>query len=346
MYVRRFQFGQALSFYLWGISALFAARGAVAGCEQSAALAGVNIAGAEFNGAQLPGILFKNYIYPSDAEMNYFAALGATAIRLPILWERVQPSLMGDLSAEELRHITAVVTSAKSRGLCVILDLHNYGAYRDKPLGSDAAPSAAFIDVWRKLGTQFNDASSTAFGLMNEPAKLPIALWASIAQQTVDALRAAHLNNLILVSGGAWSGVHDWFADKDGQSNASAFAHFHDAARKTVIEVHQYADANFSGTGRLCLAAEKFPAMFDNIAAWAKSNGKRLFLGEFGVPPDASCLNTLDTILAQLNNKEVWRGWTYWAAGQWWGDYPLSVEPKKGVDAPQTAILKKYWSKS
>jgi endoglucanase len=33
---------------------------------------------------------------------------------------------------------------------------------------------------------------------------------------------------------------------------------------------------------------------------------------------------------------------TYWAGGPWWGDYPLSVEPRGGKDRPQMKILTKY----
>lgn len=27
------------------------------------------------------------------------------------------------------------------------------------------------------------------------------------------------------------------------------------------------------------------------------------------------------------NNKEQWKGWVWWAAGPWWGDYMFSIEP-------------------
>ena len=40
--------------------------------------------------------------------------------------------------------------------------------------------------------------------------------------------------------------------------------------------------------------------------------------------------------------KENGIGGTYWAAGPWWGNYPLSVEPRNGQDRPQMAVLLKY----
>jgi hypothetical protein len=42
------------------------------------------------------------------------------------------------------------------------------------------------------------------------------------------------------------------------------------------------------------------------------------------------------------DNNDVWLGWTWWAAGPWWGEYMFTVEPKNGQDRPQMAILEKY----
>lgn len=316
---------------------------AQASCDRNIVLKGVNIAGAEFNGAQLPGVLYKDYIYPNKAEIEYFAALGATAIRLPFLWERIQPALYGDLAPAELQNIIATVALAKAQGLCVILDLHNYGNYRGNPVGSKQVPIKAFIDVWSRLAREFDDASTTAFGLMNEPSHLSVDEWAVAAQQTVNALRQQRAKNLIMVSGGRWSGVHDWFSAAGGVSNAQAFATFRDPEKRTLIEVHQYADSNFSGTGLECHAATNFKGMFDKITSWASTHGQRLFLGEFGVPANPQCLEALDAMLAHTQNKAVWRGWTYWAAGQWWGDYPLSIASVNGKEAAQMAVLKKYF---
>jgi len=51
---------------------------------------------------------------------------------------------------------------------------------------------------------------------------------------------------------------------------------------------------------------------------------------------------TLNTMLKGMDGPQ-WRGWTYWAAGRWWGNYPMSVQPKNGEDTPQMTVLKKYF---
>jgi endoglucanase len=42
-------------------------------------------------------------------------------------------------------------------------------------------------------------------------------------------------------------------------------------------------------------------------------------------------------------NRDVWIGWTYWAAGAWWPkDYFTSVQPLNGADRPQMNVLIKH----
>jgi endoglucanase len=328
---------------LCALAAALAAPLAAATCGHDVALKGVSLAGAEFNGNKLPGVLYKDYVYPKETEFDYFASVGANVIRLPFRWERIQPSLEGELDAAELHNLETTVAMAKSRGMCVILDVHNYGTYRGKAVGTTEVPVQAFINLWTQLAAKFSDTSAVVFGLMNEPFKLSTEQWAGTAQQTVDAIRKTGAGNLILVSGARWSGVHEWQKLKSGASNANAFAHFEDPLKRTWIEVHQYADPNYSGTGQTCVPAANFKKMFDNITRWAKANDQQLFLGEFGAPANRACLDALDAMLAQMEDESVWRGWTYWAAGSWMGRYPLSVQPKNGRDAPQMGILKRYF---
>lgn len=324
------------------VAAAFFAQGVQANCLQKGALKGVNLAGAEFNPAAMPGVVNRDYVYPSAEEFAYFSRQGMNTIRLPFLWERIQPRLYGALDSAELAQLKAAVEKAQAHKMCLILDLHSYGAYRGDPIGSKAVDVRAFMDVWEKLALTFPDPAHVALGLSNEPHTLPIAQWASIAQSTVNRLRTLNSRHWILVSGGRWSGVHEWHQAFDGGANASSFAGFNDPLRRTAIEVHQYADANFSGTGTTCLPPERFQTMFKAINEWAAQHHQQLFLGEFGTPSNASCLAALDAMLSHTTQSAVWRGWTYWAAGAWWGDYPLSVSPRNGAEAPQLAVLKKY----
>lgn len=343
MLTRRWRRLSRLVFLLGTLTATaLVAPAMAASCVGNIALKGVNLAGAEFNGKRLPGVLNKDYVYPDKAAFDHFAALGMNAVRLPVRWERLQPKLNGELDPAETGQISAAVASARANGMCIILDIHNYGLYHGDPVGSANVPLTAFVDLWQRLTSRFSDTDGVAFGLMNEPFKLPIEQWAGIAQLTVNAIRKAGAKHLLLVSGGRWSGVHDWHAPSGITSNGMAFAGFQDPLKRTLIEVHQYADRNYSGTGKTCVAVGDLTPMFDAISQWARANGQKLFLAEFGTPADPSCLAALDAMLAKTQDTQVWGGWTYWAAGKWWGAYPLSIEPRNGQDAAQTTVLKKY----
>jgi len=239
-----------------------------------------------------------------------------------------------------LQKIADTVEAARSQGVCLILDVHNYGQYRGQPIGSPGVPRAALIDLWLRLLATFKDPTNVAFGLMNEPAKLPVAAWAATAQETVNALRKNGAKHLILVPGGGWSGAHSWSAKDAGVSNADAFRSFHDPANNYMIEVHQYADANFSGTGNSCVDAARLSEVMASITQWAVSTRQRVFLGEFGVPANAQCLQALTAIVGGTKGSSAWGGWTYWAAGKWLGTYPFSIQPDSSGDKPQMAILK------
>ena len=318
------------------------ARDASAQCLGKAPLRGVNVSGAEFHSNRLPGVQNKDYVYPDPADFDYIRSIGANVIRLPFRWERIQPQLNGPLDPAQLRALNTTVQQASQRGLCVILDVHNYATYRGDKLGSDAVPESAFIDLWTRLAAAFPDPQKAAFDLMNEPAKIDIAQWAPIAQHTVDALRHAGADNLILVAGGRWSGAHDWM--KGDPSNAEAFADFKDPLHRTWLETHQYADPGFAGVKQACVDPARLKRVLASLTDWARQHHQKLFLGEFGVAPNDDCLAALDAMLSEVDDASVWRGWTYWAMGRWWGKYPMSIQPRNGQDAPQTAVLKKYFA--
>lgn len=333
-------------FLQWAFASLFlfaAVSGtANASCTDNDRLYGVNLAGAEYNAAQLPGVAFKDYVYPDPNEMHYFHSIGMNAFRLPVRWERLQPKPFAELDAGELHRIVDVVNLAHNLKSCVILDIHNFGEYYGKPLGSDAVPVAAFEDLWQRIFKAFPNTSDVAFDLMNEPNKMAVSDWAVIAQHTVNTLRKAGAKHLLLIEGGRWSGAHDWSEAQGGTSNADAFRAFHDPDDNYAIEVHQYPDVDYSGTGTSCIDADKLKGVMADIAHWGEVTGHRLFLGEFGAPASPRCLESLEAIVASTKRSPAWMGFAYWAAGRWWGDYPYSIEPNGNGDKPQLTVLRMY----
>jgi endoglucanase len=306
-------------------------------------LAGVNIAGAEFNGRKVPGIPEQDYFYPAKATIDYVAAKGMGVIRVPFLWERMQPQLHGALDAAESKRLDDVVRYANAKGLYVVLDVHNYAYYGQKVIGSAEVPVNALADLWGRLAARYKSSPKVGFGLMNEPKGLSTETWLAAANAAIAEIRKQGAKNVVFVPGNGWTGAHSWFSRTYGTSNADAMAGVTDPDKKFVYEVHQYLDSNYSGTHRQCRNESVGVTTLTAFTDWLRQRKMRGFLGEFGAGMDETCLAALEAMLKFIDrNRDVWVGWTYWAAGAWPPSYFTSVQPVNGADRPQMAVLLKH----
>jgi len=331
------------------------------GGADSATYRGVSLAGAEFGsqvpgfGASAPGVFGVDYTYCTPETMRYFAQLGVTHFRLPVRWERLQSVPGGDLNNVELGRVLETLDSASLHGCRVVLDLHNYGRYCR---GESRYPSGRIVgvpatdglgitqehlaDLWCRLSDRLRDHQAIeAFALMNEPHDMGRADWRKISQHVVDALRFRGDRTTLWISGDGWSHAHDW------QRNNGSRAWIVDPFDNVVYEAHCYFDHDFSGTYQLPFAEEllRDDAVLDRgisrvapFLDWCRRNGVRGVIGECGIPRDEPrWLPVLASLLrgAATRKTPVY----YWAAGEWWGDNPLSVQPKDGEQAAPLRVL-------
>lgn len=226
---------------------------------------GINLTGAEnakgypssqpFSNQNL-GRMGWEYTYPNLASFQYLAGRGIKLVRLPFRWERIQPSLNQPLQSSELTALKNAVAQAKSSGLQVVLDVHNYGRYNmvvsgttsGKLIGSPEVPISAFQDLWTRLSTEFKNDPDVFYGLMNEPHDFNITsggltgnrLWEKISQDALNAIRANGDNKLVMVPGNRWSGAQNW-----PETHPTAW--IVDPANNFRYEAHHYWDTDNSG---------------------------------------------------------------------------------------------------
>ncbi|MCV3766862.1 glycoside hydrolase family 5 protein [Rhizobium sp. TRM95796] len=327
-----------MSFAALALAATFGFQGAALAAK--GCFRGINLSGAEFG--ELGGKVNKAYVWPSDKTVSYFAAKGFDTVRLPFMWERLQPKLMAPFDPAEEGRLRESVELIKSHGMRVILDPHNYARYQGKLIGSPDVPHAAFADFWVKLATLFANDPAIYFGLMNEPNKMPVAQWVEAANAATLAIRLeAKAGNLILAPGTAWTGAHSWMKEIDGEPNGVALLKYKDPSDNFAFEVHQYLDDDFSGTKGNCSRADDAVTAIKDFTKWLKSNGFKGFLGEFGAPGEPACVAGLQAMIDVVEaDKEVWTGWTYWVAGDWWSESePLNIQPTANGDRPQLAAM-------
>jgi endoglucanase len=299
---------------------------------------GVNISGAEFGSGTLPGALGKNYVFPSHAELAYDASKHLNIIRLPFLWERLQPVMGGALNPAYLSQIDDVVTYGASQGLRIILDVQNFGKYYGNLIGSSSVPAAQFASFWGKVAAHYAGNPNVVFGIMNEPNVQTAPQWLAISNAAIAAIRqAGATTQTIFVQGSYWDGGWSWTTSNNAAVIGMGTI---DPSNRIVFEVHQYLDSDDSGTHANVVSTTIGVQRLTAITQWAQKNGKKLFLGEIGVASDPTSLTALTNTLAYIRqNNNVWTGATYWSTGPWWGNYMYSAEPANGVDKPQMTLL-------
>jgi endoglucanase len=249
----------------------------------------------------------------------------------------------------------------------VILDPHNYARYYPDPnnsqsstqglIGSASVPDSAFADLWSRLAADYSGNSHVIFGLMNEPNTMPTEQWVGAANAAIAAIRSAGASNLMLVPGNGWTGAWTWSDNSYGTPNATAMLSIVDPGHNFAFEVHQYLDANGSGSSSQIynndpmIGAERLT----DFTQWLEAHNLKGFLGEFAVANStigtgASQIGaqTIDNMINYMQaNSSAWLGYTWWSAGPWWGNYQFTLEPTNlgapnQADQPAMGVLQPY----
>lgn len=279
--------------------------------------------------------------FPTEAHIKYYKDVGMNAIRLPIVWETMQPTLYGEFDARYLAHTLEFLDKANAQGMKVLIDLHNYGRYRNKLIGTPDVPAAAFKDIWKRLALAFSKHPAVyAYGLMNEPHDTA-GQWQKVAQSGVDGVRAVDAMRPIYVGGDSWSNSERW-----PKVNPVPFVI--DPSNQIVYEAHLYFDDDFSGRYKSPIGftdvATRAAQRLQPFLTWLSANGQRGAIGEIGVPmDDPRWLLALQKFLDMSDTACI--DWFMWAGGGWRETYELSLEPINGKDRPQVGLLRSRLTK-
>jgi Cellulase (glycosyl hydrolase family 5) len=253
----------------------------------------------------------------------------------------MQLSEFAALNSSELSRLDDVVDYATGKGLKIEIEPHDFGYGFNALVGSAQTPNSAFADFWGKLAQHFASNANVIFGLMNEPHDQSATTWLASANAAIAAIRASGaVSQEILVPGSYWDGAWTWTSSDNAAVIGTGVQ---DPAHNFAFEVHQYLDADGSGTHPRVVSPTIGVERLSAITQWAEATGSHLFLGEVGVTTDQTSLHALDLMLTYMQqHTDVWQGATYFTGGPWLGSYTFSIEPKNGVDRPQMAILLKH----
>jgi len=314
----------------------------------------VNLAGAEFGMEQAdfsnqnPGKLHQQYTFNSLTTVRYFTQRGVRTFRVPISWERIQPTLGQDLNSEYLSNLLLLLSWIKECQAEAIIDLHNYCRYRMEHNGQivEALMGQSYdgdelltvdhlCDVWIRLAKHLVDRPEVhAYGIMNEPHDLGGLDWNSASNRVVKAIRQVDPSRWITICGDSWASAAR-FPTVNGNK-----AWIEDPSDRIIYEAHAYFDADQSGKYLLNYEEElsrdpelaKRPLrVLEPFIQWCQANQVPGLIGEIGVPDaDPGWLNLLATGCQAIRDANI--SVSCWAAGEWWKQYPLSVQPKDWND--------------
>lgn len=311
---------------------------------------GNNIAAAEFSSPNIDWIIQDGF--PNEEELAYFAEYGMNTYRIPIRWSYAQPALEGPLNQDYVEQLVKSSELYLKHGFNVIIDLHSYMRFQ---ADSTIEPSHAgqvvnaqeLTDIWDKLSDALlplakQYPTQLMLDLMNEPMKdLNSIEVLDRYNAVIHMLREKEINNLILLEGAHWSGMHSWLFEKDrkGQSNADVFVphNIKDSANNYAINVHQYFDADNSGTNVQCTNLPE--NKIKDFINWAQKHELRFMVTEFGGADAGNCHGMIQEFLTLIHDSEQLLGWTLWAGGRHWGEYMLSNYKNGGaIELPNALV--------
>jgi len=306
---------------------------------------GVNLASYAFDEAP-PFEYGKTYVMPgfdvqtgtvwNGGSLDYFVSKGMNCFPLQFQWELAQPSDYGELDETYMGRIDRFIDECAKRNVTVVLTPHNFAKRYGKPMNVDQC-----MGLWSYMADRYGNKPNVLFDLMCEPAAIKVEAWVGIVNKVALLLRARGYNRPIIICLGGYAGARSFNETWYGEKSSTALLRITD--KNVIFNVHQYNDENWSGEFPNGETTNDPKADLLTLTTWARTNGKKLWLGEFGAPNTArSRVAIADTLLVLDMHSDVWQGFAWWAAGPWFKGYKLSIEPEGGVDKPQMAWLAPY----
>ncbi|KAL6230429.1 endo-beta-1,4-glucanase B [Aspergillus navahoensis] len=284
---------------------------------------GVTEAGAEFGEENIPGVWGTDYTFPDTKSISTLISKGFNTFRIPFLMERLTPEMTGSVNEGYLKNLTSVVNAVTEAGAWAIVDAQNFGRFNGKIISS----TSDFEIWWKNIASEFAGNKKVIFDTNNEFHDMDQTLVLNLNQAAINGIRAAGATSqYIFVEGNAYTGAWTWTDTNDNLKSLK------DPQNKIVYEMHQYLDADGSGTSKTCVSETIGAERVKTATQWLKDNKKLGVIGEFAGGDNDICRTAVKGLLDALKeNDDVWLGALWWAAGPWWDDYMFSMEPTDGI---------------
>lgn len=320
--------------------------------------------------------------FDDPAWFDVLAEWGMNVVRLLVMWEAIEPE-RGHYDHDYLARVAALARAAGSRGLAVVIDVHQ--DLFSRSFGGDGAPAwairpgrrrangrswfwhygissgvrASFDAFWRDDGgvrSSFLAAVATTMrALADEPAVVGYDLFNEPMGRLRDLVRGRFERESLSRF------HHECVALRDREAPGrlllieptplAAFgaptALAEPRGEQLVYAPHLY-DATAILAGRFMPRLSTFPPSLTRVQATAARWQRPLFVGEFGVLGGiAGSGAMIEDQCARLDR--AWASWTVWhfnPTAQDWNDEDASIVLPGGEERPWTASLVRPWPRA
>lgn len=300
---------------------------------------GVNLTG-WFGATNTRSIPFTKF---NKKDIENIKSLGCDVIRLPISLHYFT-SGAPDYKVDTLfyQYLDQVIDWTEELQMNLIIDNHTIEVAKSKTV------EAPLLKIWPQMARHYKERSTRVFyEILNEPNTLLASDWAAIQIKVVNAIRAIDTTHTIVVTGADWGGISGLTQLKKLADPKLIYSfHFYDP----FLFTHQGATWTEPSMGDLggvpfpydgtrmpaCPASlkgswiegslnwsyktdgtlAKLKSTIDVAVNYAKTNGIKIYCGEFGVynlkSPEADRINWYKEIPAYLSSKGIpWTMWDY-----------------------------------
>jgi endoglucanase len=236
------------------------------------------------------------------------------------------------------------VDGALANKLAVILDLHEFNAMGDDPVGR----KPMFVAFWQQVSLHFKDAPETVvFEILNEPCRgVTAELWDEYYREALRIIREHNPTRGVIIGPPNWNSVDKLNEFELPQDD-----------RNIIVTVHYYKPMAFTHQGARWTPAYrdktgvKWPQSeqeaqavvdeFRKVHVWAEQQDRPIFLGEFGAYDRADMESRVRYTSSVARTAEQFGfSWAYWQFDSDFVVYDIPhdrwVEPLRDALIPET----------
>ncbi len=262
-------------------------------------------------------------------QAEYFQLIkdsGFTAVRVPIKWSgHASQNPPFTIQSAFFARVDWAVGQAISRGLAAVINIHHYDAIMQNPEQNQAR----FLALWQQIAVHYQKyPDELFFEILNEPnTNLTAEPWNQYLKEAIQVIRQTNPFRTLIIGPVQWNSISmvPTLALPDSDRNIIVTFHYYNPFQFT----HQGADwvsgsDAWLGTSWTATASQRQAIMneFSQAEAWATTNNRPLYLGEFGAYSKAD-----------LNSRYLWTSfvareaerrnfsWAYWEFCSGFGIY-------------------------